>query len=348
MKRPNDPKRRQNPSTPGSRDLDLTAALKARPTPAVAAAPQSNSVSRRPGIRTGGRIRMDTPKSTRPGPRRRPILEPRYKKNGRAINWRGILGGGLAAGLIIGSTVYAFTTPKLAIRSVDIDGVPPAEAAQLRSEIPVDPHGRNVLLYWLIRGSSIRQMMATARPDFASAGVGIRFPHTLTVHIVDRTPFALLAAGENGEGGVWVLDSRGVPIFDVSGPMSRPAGLPKIEIDSAQSVSLGQQLPGQMAAQVASAYNLLQTLKSVPELGTVGSIRVDKMSNLGLNMTNHLSIRLGQPTGLADKLTLVAGLLSQRPDIAAQAAYLDVSYPARPAMMPKNAQPIDATKIASK
>jgi cell division septal protein FtsQ len=69
----------------------------------------------------------------------------------------------------------------------------------------------------------------------------------------------------------------------------------------------------------------------------VSSIVVDKFQNLGLNMNNDLRIKLGQPTQLRDKLSEVAILLSQRPDIGAQAEYVDVSYPARPAMMPKGA-----------
>jgi cell division septal protein FtsQ len=289
---------------------------------------------------------MDAPVSIHAAPRG-PINQPRHRRNRKSKNVAATIVAALSAIALAVGSVYLFLTPKLAIQRIEITGVPARQAAWLRSRIPVDPIGWNLPAYLVANGGVLQRAMASAMPNFASASVGFRLPHTLRVNIVNRIPYALLAVGSGPQAQVWVLDVRGTPIFDLTGTPNRPPGLFKIELAGAQPVVLGKPLPAGAAAQVGEAYSLFKMLGAIPGMGQIASIQVDNLSNLGLNMSNNLRIKLGQPTGLTDKLTLVADLMSERPDIVAKAAYIDVSYPARPAMMPKDARPQDAaSKVA--
>ena len=324
-----------------SADIDLTEALRER----------GESVSepgfverrhvggRRPAIRTGGRIRMDVARSTRSGPRYNPVPgAPRYRRNAKPLNWKAIAAGIAFAALMIVGAERLLTAPKLAITRVQIAGVTPSTASLLDPRVR-PALGHNLLAYAALHGLGLQKQIVSAQPDFASARVGIRLPSTLTVCVTTRTPVAILAVGASGAGGIFLLDERAVPIRDVSGALRKPAGLPKIMVPAApaSAVVLGKALPAAMGEQASEAFTLLSALKKQSDGVKVASIQVDKSLNLGLNMDNHLRIKLGQSTQLTEKLALVNSLLSQRPEIAAEARYIDVSFPARPAMMPKSA-----------
>ena len=379
MKRPPEPKPTARNSRSGAaarqRDLDLTAALLRERRALHGESASRPHGGRRPALRTGGRIRMDAPKSTNGGPRHTPIPgAPRYRRNRKPTNWIGIFVGTVCA---IGASVGLFTllTSKVfLVHSVDITGVAPARAVWLRQRLPFDPVGSNVFCFMVAHGRATEQFAASARPNFESAAIGIRLPNVITLQIVKRQPFALLSIGPGGVDGEYILDNRGVPILS-AGKGTRPIGIPTIELiesdDSAvhapavevakppivqapvavavsppPTVVLGQLPAPDLAARISAGYELLRAVRGDSAIGPVVSIDVDKFGDVGFKMASNLRIRLGQPTQLGDKLSLVSSLLAQHPEIVAQAQYIDVSYIQRPAMMPKAAANANGSSAA--
>ncbi len=292
---------------------------------------------RRPAVRTGGRVRMDAASSTRGAARSRPVPgAPRYRRNRKPTDWRKVIGTGLLAALVVAGVVWLFTTPKLAIKEVRIEGVTPELAASLQSQIAHPAIAHNLLGYLALHGRALQRQMATAEPQFESARIGVASPHTLTVTIVNRKPFALLAQGPNQS---WILDERGVPILPGA---NHPAGLMKILFapplpgQSPLNAVLGKPLPADQADSIQQAYALMNVLKSRADGASVHVILIDNSQNLCLNMNNILRVKLGQATDLSEKLALIDTILNQHPELSQEAQYIDVSYPARPAWKPKN------------
>ncbi len=342
---------KRSSSMPGSRvsgggsrdssDLDLVSALGAR------AANQSSSATLlrdgnsldpgKAGGRTGGRIRMDSPKSVRTGPRVKAIPNaPRYRPNARPVNWRAIFLTTFVVLIAAYSLTFLFSSPTLALRSVEIDGVSPATAQLLQADMPGEPIGSNVFRYALANRRAIRKSIGGAEADFKTVGIGIHLPHTLVVTIVKRAPVALLVVG----GESWALDNRGIPIR--RGDDSEIAGmaLPRIEAErnvgeSNPVPALGRDLSSELAQQVSDGLAILKALRGQPGLSSVHTVRLDSLRNATLVLSNNLLIKLGQPIQIAPKLALANTLMQQHPDVAAQADYIDVSYPERPAMLPK-------------
>ena len=225
----------------------------------------------------------------------------------------------------------------MALHSVEIDGVSPATAQLLLTDLPGDPLGSNLLRYALANHRAIRSSIGGAEADFKSVSIGIHLPHTLVVTIVKRTPVALLTVG----GQTWALDERGTPIRRGDDPEIADLMLPRLELETGGSIaplSLGRPLPSGLAQQVTDGYSLMKALRGQPRLSTVQAIQVDALRNATLSLPDNLSIKLGQPIEINDKLALANTLMQQHPDIARQAAYIDVTYPARPAMMPRGAK----------
>jgi D-alanine-D-alanine ligase len=326
----------RRPSPDGN--IDLTRALREREAKSAPPPRRPQPTGRRP-VRPGSRVRMDVAKSTHSGPRVVPIPSaPRRRRNRKPINWRLVAPIALLTIAVAGSIVFALTTRRLAVRHVVFEGVPANIAATLPVDLKSNPMGHNVLAYVLLHGRAAQRQLEAAQPDFASAQVRALLPHTLIVQIVRRTPYAFLAIGPAGSGGRWILDDRGYPIDTT--PAARVVNLPKIIVPAPTDgsiVTMGQPLPGVMADQAAQAYALLNGLNSQAGLGSLKSISVDKSENLGLNMSNNYRFRLGQSTQLGDKLALIAQLIAQNPQMVANAKYIDVSYPSRPALMPKSA-----------
>ena len=331
-------------------DLDLVSALSARATrQSNATTPRQSSETLplgRSASRTGGRIRMDSPKSVRMGPRTKAIPNaPRYRPNARPANWRAIFLTTLTVLIVSYGLTYLFTSPTLALRSVEIDGVPPATAQLLQADMPGDPLGSNVLRYALANHRAIRKSIGGAEADFKSVSIGIHLPHTLVVTIVKRTPVALLSLS----GQSWALDERGIPIRLGDDPQVSGLSLPRLEVEAdpgagGATPSLGRALPSNLDQQVTDGYRLLKALRGQAGLSTVSAVQIDKLRNVTLLLPDNLSIKLGQPIEISSKLALANTLMQQHPDIAQQAAYIDVSYPARPAMLPRSAvvQPVRA------
>jgi len=80
---------------------------------------------------------------------------------------------------------------------------------------------------------------------------------------------------------------------------------------------------------------MLQMVQGRPEL-TAQSISVDQSMNICLNRGDHLQVRIGQPDDLPNKLAVASSTLLAAGDHAAdRIAYLDVTSPGQPAVMPR-------------
>jgi cell division protein FtsQ len=108
----------------------------------------------------------------------------------------GLAGAGVAAWLLVASP---FTT----VTAVDVDGASPRWGAQVRAAAEQELGAQ---LARVDTGAVAARVRAV--PGVLRVSVGIRWPHTLVVRVVERTP----AVGVRVPGGVHVFDATGADL----------------------------------------------------------------------------------------------------------------------------------------
>jgi len=142
--------------------------------------------------------------------------------------------------------------------------------------------------------------------------------------VSERQPKAVLAVNRQ----LWLLDKNYVAYRQINAPMP---GIPMVQAVTAvmpAEVSPGQSL---QAPWLADAFSLLNLQTARQDL-TGLKIVVDQNSNLCLNRSDGLQIRLGQPDSLPQKLALAEVAIRAHGN---DSAYIDVSSPEQMVRMPR-------------
>ena len=267
----------------------------------------------------------------------KPIHPPRRRRNGRKRDWTPLIVRTLSFIALTALVVFALTSKRLVVRQLDIEGVrtvSPYEVAALANV----PKGQNIFRYLAFHEKALTRRILKGEPAVEAAQVGLELPDTLAVRLTERQPYAVL---RTKTGGGWLLDSKLVPYRVLA---TARGALPVIAMASPPAeVMLGKRLPPDVVGPVSSVYTLLDALKrnAYPSLERLRVVTVDPNANLCLILTNGLCVKLGQPDGLASKLSQVEEALTADPSLLQRALYLDFTSP-RPAWMPRPPEVADA------
>ncbi|MBW3623554.1 MAG: FtsQ-type POTRA domain-containing protein [Armatimonadetes bacterium] len=231
----------------------------------------------------------------------------------------------LCLGLVAQGVYAGLTSPRFAIRSVEVEGNRKVPARQILQAAGI-PRGTNIFLE-----RSHKKAVKVARiPRVQSVEIHRRFPNRMVIRVEERRPALLLAAGSN----YYLVDETGVPYAKLDEVGHK---LPVLRLQPAPVFTLGQ--PLKTPAFVAGV-KALPAMKGLIAGG--GALWVDSHLNLCLNR-GDFSARLGQPEGLNRKIQLLKSLLDTHPRLLEKAEYVDLSAPEAPALMPKNASESSAS-----
>jgi cell division protein FtsQ len=259
------------------------------------------------------RVRADSAVAvlSRPTPERRITLA-KLLPSGRSV-LIAVVVSMLGAGMYL----LARESSLFALRTVEVEGAPPAVAARVRAALE---RFRGASLVTL-DGAAVRRRLAEL-PVVASARYDRDFPHGLRVYVRAERPVVVVRRGPES----WLVSARG----RVMARLQRRArsDLPRVWVPRSVSVSLGATLGGDPAKAVEAAVPLAGT----PLRRRVASIR-ESSDELTLVLRSGLELRLGDDSNLTLKLAIgrrIAGVLGP-----AQ-GYVDLAVPGRPV---SNVQP---------
>jgi cell division protein FtsQ len=238
-------------------------------------------------------------------------------------------GRSLAVGasfILLAAALYllARLTPMFAVQRIEVVGVSPAVAGQVRGALH-SYQGRSLIA---VDGAAVEQRVDGV-PAVRSSVADRAFPHTLRVRVFPEVPVAVLRRGPES----WLVSGRGRVIGAIARG-TQPA-LPRIWLPTRSEIQIGALLadqPGALAARSLAAF--------------VGSGFTDRISfvraldgQITLGLRGGLEIRLGPPVDLRLKIAIAHGLL---PALALPVAggpdYLDLAVPERP-VAGRNPQP---------
>lgn len=235
---------------------------------------------------------------------REPVAVARWLPSGRSL----LIGFAIAA-LAGGVYLIARETSLFAVRSVQVEGAPPALAAQIRDAL--NPLVGSSLVKFN-RAAAARRLEAI--PVVAGVAFDRAFPHTLKVAVRLEPPVAVLRQGSSA----WLVSSGG-RILEQLAARPYPA-LPRIWVPASVNLTVGESLPGTLA----SAAQAASSLRGSPFAHRVGSVASDH-GEVTLSLRSGVDIRLGDLHDLSLKLAIADRILRVTP----ASAYVDVSVPAR-------------------
>ena len=232
---------------------------------------------------------------------------------------------GLALVLVaLGLYAIARESGMFAVETIQVEGVSPALAAQVRQEL-IRYNGRSLVT---IDAGAVAEHV-DGLPAVRESVVDRAFPHTLRIRVVPETPVAVLRRGADS----WLVSARGRVIAAV-GLRTHPS-LPRIWLPPSTEIGIGGLLgdePSALAARSLAAF--------------VGSGFPNRISfvraldgQITLGLRGGLEIRLGAPVDLRLKIAIARSVL---PTLALPAQggpdYLDIAVPERP-VAGRNPQP---------
>lgn len=211
-----------------------------------------------------------------------------------------------------------------ALRTVEVEGAPPAVAEQVRAAL-AHFSGSSLLA---LDGAGVERTVDDL-PAVVSTTYDRDFPHTLRVRVVPETPVAVIRRGAEA----WLASARG----RVIGPIGRGRfrSLPRIWLPITTQIEVGSFLSGDAAASA----HALRAVVAARFAGRVLWARV-RDGQLTLALRSGLQLEFGPTTSLELKIAVVRAVL---PTLSAPSAggpiYLDVSVPERP-VAGTNSQPV--------
>jgi hypothetical protein len=232
---------------------------------------------------------------------------------------------GVAVVLIaIGLYGLARESSMFAVHAIDVDGAPPAVAAQVRAVLR-SFEGRSLVA---VDVSRVEQRV-DGLPAVRGSVVDRAFPHTLRIRVEPELPVAVLRRG----GEAWLVSARGRVIGTT--PRGTERALPRIWLPLRTEIEIGSLLeddPGGLAARSLAAF-----------VGSGFPARIAFVralnGQLTLGLRSGLEVRLGAPVDLRLKVAIAHGIL---PTLALPAEggpdYLDIALPERP-VAGRNPQP---------
>jgi cell division protein FtsQ len=208
----------------------------------------------------------------------------------------------------IGAYLIARETSIFALQRIDVEGAPPALAAQIRTALaPLE--GKSLVSF----GGSDADRRLAGFPQIARVSYDRDFPHTLRVKVTVEQPVAVLRRAS----AAWLVAASGRVLAALE-PGSYPP-LPRIWLAAETDVAVGAPVATGDAIRVAAA------LHDTRFPGRVLAVRDDGGGQLVLQLASGQEIRLGDLSNLAVKLAVAAAILPH----AEGARYVDVSVPTR-------------------
>jgi cell division protein FtsQ len=216
------------------------------------------------------------------------------------------------AGLLVACAaayMIARETSIFALQRIEVDGAPPALAAQIRSVL--EPLSGESLVGF---DSSAAARRLAVLPQVAQVHFDRDFPHTLRVFVKVEQPVALLRQASSA----WLVSSSGRVLARLRDGSYPP--LPRIWLDAGADVTLGA--PVDSTADLVRVASLL-TRFPLPERAL--SVQRSGNGGLALELRGGREVRLGDTSNLPAKLAVTAAILPR----ATGATYVDVSVPTR-------------------
>ena len=208
-----------------------------------------------------------------------------------------------------GAYLVALKTPVFAVQRIQVEGAPPALAAQIRSALaPIE--GKSLVSF----SHSDANRRLAGIPQIASVGYDRDFPHTLRVRVSVERPVAVLRKASNG----WLVSATG-RVLAALRPGAYPP-LPRIWVAAETDVTVGASVETGDSIEVAGA------LRAAHLPAHVLAVRDDGGGQLVVQLAGGREVRLGDLSNLAVKLAVAGTVLPHAQD----ALYVDVSVPTRP------------------
>jgi cell division protein FtsQ len=220
-----------------------------------------------------------------------------------------VLIGFAIAALAGGAYLIARETSVFAVRTVQVEGAPPAVATRIRDAL--NPLVGSSLVKFN-RAAAERRLQAI--PAVAGVVFDRAFPHTLRVAVRLEPPVAVLRQGSSA----WLVSSGG-RVLDALTARPYPP-LPRIWVPASVNPIVGESLPGPIAWSVQAAGWLGQSSLAA----RVASVASDQ-GDITLVLRSGVQVRLGDLRNLPLKLAIADRILRLAPG----SAYVDVSVPTR-------------------
>jgi cell division protein FtsQ len=243
--------------------------------------------------------------STRTTPRGLASSRDRFQRRATEVRRRPLRLWAWAAGVLAVAALAVWLvawSPVLAVRSVEVVGVPEAEVAPI-TELAKVPMGEP-LARVDTRGVADR---VAERATLADVSIERSWPSTLVIHASPRVPFLVV---KNPQGQLKVVDETGVAYAEVT---TAPKGVPVVS--AASDAALSQDA-------LATAVGVVRVLPDTLQR---------RVSSVTVSSANLVTLRVGRTTvvwgGVAEperKLAIVQALLKGRH------AVIDVSAPSTP------------------
>lgn len=218
----------------------------------------------------------------------------------RPLRLLGYAAGTLAVLVLLG-WVVGFS-PVLAVRSVEVVGVPATEVAAIKAmaQVPVgQPLAR-------VDADAVAARVAE-RATVADVSIERSWPSTLVIHASPRQPFLVV---KNPQGQLQVVDETGVAYAQVSTP---PRGVPTV--NAATQAALSRDA-------LSAAVSVLKVLPATVQ---------KRVTNITVSSANLVTLRIGRTSvvwgGIDEperKLAIMTALLKGSPKL------IDVSAPSTP------------------
>ncbi len=226
---------------------------------------------------------------------------------------------GLAlAVLAVEMAAAALTSPRFAVRGVDVEGAGTLTSDfTLRAMAPVV--GKNLFLAPCGR---LRESLEK-HPAVRSATVRRTLHGRLAVRIEERSPYVSVL----WQGSCFTLDRDLVPFTRSEG---RDRSLPLIDAPGAGSPELGRRWS---SVYIEAAVRCLEEARK-SDL-KVSQVSIDPAGEMCLNIVNGTKIRAGYPQDIEQKISVASRVLASLPVPLNSILYVDVSSPGAPVYRPK-------------
>ncbi len=207
-----------------------------------------------------------------------------------------------------GAYLVARETSIFAVQRIEVEGAPPALAAQIRTAL-APLAGKSLVSF--SRSDADRRLAGL--PQIAWVSYDRDFPHTLRVTVAVEQPVAVLRKASEG----WLVSASGRVLAAL--PRGSYPPLPRIWLAVETDVTVGAPVETGDAIRVGAA------LRDARFPGRVLSVRDDGAGRLVLELASGREIRLGDMSNMSVKLAVAAAILPR----AVGALYVDVSVPTR-------------------
>jgi cell division protein FtsQ len=218
----------------------------------------------------------------------------------------------LVAGLLAAAYFWVRGSSLSAVRDVRVTGLSGPEAGQIRDALQTAARGMSTLD---VKHGALHTAVA-AYPEVKSVTASASFPHSMTIHVAEQNPVAVVVAGTRRT----VVSGNGTLLPHVSATTS----LPTVALQVAPAGTRLSGLPGREVGVLAAAPSAL--------LARIASASDDPTHGLTVTLRNGPALYFGGAHRLAAKWSSVVAVLAT--PSSAGAGYIDVTDPARPAAGP--------------